>query len=298
MKESTYISIGIPFYNAEKYLEEAICSVLAQTHTQWELILINDGSTDNSLKIANKYAENDTRIRVISDGKNKKLPYRLNEIIREAKYDYIARMDADDLMSCMRLEKQMSYLLKNPEVDLVSTGILSLKNDLKIVGYRTTADGKIISKADAIMGTTGIIHASIVARKSWYERNQYNELSMLAEDYELWLNAFIRDDLEVGFIEETLYYYREEQSVMLNKILKAYNTQIEVIKNISNRYISISDRMKYISKIKLKILVVKGLFALKADNLLHKRRVQNDNISKIKFTLDNELKLIKGEKKV
>ncbi|MEK5752755.1 glycosyltransferase family 2 protein, partial [Acinetobacter variabilis] len=74
-----YISIGIPFFNAEKYLEDAIKSVLAQTFQNWELILVDDGSIDRSLEIARSF--NDPRIRIIADGHNRRLAYRLNQII-------------------------------------------------------------------------------------------------------------------------------------------------------------------------------------------------------------------------
>ena len=293
-----FITIGIPFYNAEDYLEDAICSVLAQTHKHWELILINDGSTDLSMEIANKYAKSDARIRVISDGHNKRLPYRLNEIIKEAKYDFIARMDADDLMSSTRLEKQVHHLHYNNNIDLVSTGLLSLDNSLNLMGYRNTSSEKLITKADAILGSTGIIHASVMAKKSWYNRNPYNEKNLLAEDYELWLNAFLNNDLKVAFIDEALYYYREEQNITLEKILTAYNTQIKIIKHLSSNVLSFSEKLKYISKIKAKSIVAKGLFLLSLGSLLHKRRVQTENIEELETLLNNELKLINDEKRI
>ncbi|CAN6959969.1 Glycosyltransferase 2-like domain-containing protein [Psychrobacter okhotskensis] len=298
MNESTYVTIGIPFYNAEKYLEGAICSVLAQTHTSWELILVDDGSTDQSLEIAKAYAKKENRIKVLSDDRNKKLASRLNQIIDEAKYDFIARMDADDLMSSSRLQKQIHYLHQNLNIDLVSTGVLSLDNNLTLVGYRNTPSNKIITKVDAIVGSTGIIHASILARKSWYERNRYNENSFLAQDYELWLNAFINNDLKAGFIEEQLYYYREEQNITLEKILKAHNTQIKTINHLSNNFLSLSEKLKYISKIKAKSIVAKGLFLFSLDSLLHKRRVQTENIEELETLLNNELSLINGEKRI
>lgn len=296
MKPNIYISIGIPFYNAENYLEDSICSVLAQTHEFWELILVDDGSTDNSLEIAKKYACKDERIRILSDGENKKLPSRLNEIVRESKYDYIARMDADDLISSTRLEKQINYLCNKPSLDLVSTGILSLNNDLSLMGYRTTSSSKIITKVDAIVGSTGIIHASVMARKSWYERNRYNEYSILAEDYELWLNAFFNNDLKVGFLEEQLYYYREEQNITVKKLLTAYNTQIKIVKDISSKYLSLSEKLKYISKVRAKSIIIKGLFSLNLGGLLHKRRVQTKNIHNLQMLLNKELELIGREK--
>jgi len=129
-----YISIGIPFFNAEKFLEDAIKSVLVQTFQDWELILVDDGSTDRSLEIARSFV--DSRIRIISDGYNRRLPYRLNQIISEAKYDIIARMDADDLMAVDRLEKQIKVLTKNPEIDLVVTSLYSIGNKNEILGKR------------------------------------------------------------------------------------------------------------------------------------------------------------------
>ncbi|MCW1511070.1 glycosyltransferase family 2 protein, partial [Acinetobacter baumannii] len=97
------ISIGIPFYNAENFLANAIQSVINQSFKDWELILVDDGSTDKSLDIAREFEKKDNRIKVISDGLNLKLPARLNQIITISKYDFIARMDADDIMHPDRL---------------------------------------------------------------------------------------------------------------------------------------------------------------------------------------------------
>jgi glycosyltransferase involved in cell wall biosynthesis len=271
-----FITVGIPIYNAENYLSDAIKSILAQSYPFWELILVDDGSTDNSLKIAQEFAEKDKRIRVISDGLNKKLPARLNQIIREAKYDYIARMDADDIIAANRFEKQIEFLRNNQNFDLVSTGLLSLKNNLDLVGYRIPYPLKHITLNDAVLGTTGIIHASIMAKKSWYFRNLYNEENRLAEDYELWLNAYLRKDLNVGFIDEPLYFYREEQNIKLEKMIRAYETQISIIKDLNNSSLSGVNKFKYIFKLQQKKILVKVLFLMKADFLLHKRRANSD----------------------
>ena len=289
MRKFEYISIGIPIYNAESYLADAIKSVLAQTYPYWELILVNDGSTDDSLQIAQKFASKDNRIRVISDGLNKKLPARLNQIIHEAKYNYIARMDADDLMHTERLEKQINLLINNPQFDLVSTGLLSLKNNLDLVGYRIPCSSKHITLNDAVLGTTGIIHASIMAKKSWYFRNLYNEKTRLAQDYELWLNAYLRNDLKVGFIEEPLYFYREEQNIRLEKMLRAYDTQISIIKDLSNSFLSDVSKVKYIFKLQQKKILVKILFLIKADFILHKRRANSDRNDEFQRILNKSL---------
>ena len=106
------ITIGIPFYNAETYLADAIRSIFAQTYQDWELILIDDGSTDRSVEIAR--AVKDPRVRVISDGQNNRLPYRLNQITALARFDLVGRMDADDLISPAKFEKQKSILDAHP----------------------------------------------------------------------------------------------------------------------------------------------------------------------------------------
>lgn len=255
MSKFEYISIGIPIYNAEKYLADAIKSVLAQSYPYWELILVDDGSTDGSLKIAQDFATRDSRIRVISDGVNKKLPARLNQIIREAQYDYIARMDADDLMHTERLEKQINFLINNPQFDLVSTSLLSIKNNNDVIGARVYLP-KTVTKQDALIGNSGILHASILAKKSWCRRNFYNEKNALAEDYELWLNAVSNNDLKVGFLPEYLYYYREEGNVTKEKMLMGYTTQIKIIKKYSKGILSPEQSFFLILKFRLKKMIV------------------------------------------
>jgi len=290
------ITIGIAFLNAEPYLADAVKSVLMQTFQDWELILVDDGSTDNSLKIAKQFAEIDKRIRVISDGTNKKLPARLNQIVREAKGEYIARMDADDLISPIRIQRQYDYLQANPSIDLVSTGLLSLKDDLTLVGYRGTRANKSISMLDAFLGTTGIVHASVLAKKSWYLRNQYNENNRLAEDYELWQKAYLNDDLKVGFIDYPLYYYREESSITLKNLLKAYNTQIDIIRNIPEIYLSNRDKTRYIKKFELKKLLTRILFYTGQEEILHNRRVKRENYETYQKQLAKDIQLIQSFK--
>ena len=266
-----YISIGIPFYNAEKYLDYAICSVLAQTHTKWELILIDDGSTDKSLDIAEKYAKLDNRIRVISDGFNKKLPYRLNQIIEESKYDYIARMDADDLMSNNRLEIQLQYLCQYPNIDFISTGYLTIDENNKLTGVRE-CDNYQMDAPMILQGITNILHASLLARKSWYQRNTYNTENVLAEDYELWLTAAKKNDLKYIVINQPLYWYRVTENVTLEKLVQGYNSQIQVIEKYYKGLISEKEKFRISNKFKLKKMLVKGLNRFNLLNLLLNRR--------------------------
>ena len=247
------ISIAIPFYNAEKYLSEAIRSVFAQTHKDWELILIDDGSTDNSLRIAK--AIQDPRVRVISDGQNKRLAGRLNQVTSLAKYDLIARMDADDLMSPNRLQIQFDILTSNPDIDLVSTGMYSILNNEELVGYRGD-DASNVSFDQLIKKEKGILHASLLVRKSWYQRNKYNESLPVGQDSELWMRTSRNQDLKVKIISDPLYIYREEDNITAAKMLKAYRLERNVLsKYVENRVF----KTKYILKSFIKTGVIFSL---------------------------------------
>ena len=272
------ISIGIPIYNAEDYLEDAIKSVLAQSFKNFELILIDDGSTDNSLAIAKSF--NDPRIRIYTDGTNKKLPFRLNQIIQLAKYDYIARMDADDLMDVDRLKKQFEYLKNNHGIDLVTTGMYSIGKHNEILGKRIP-NNKMMTASEILGGITNLLHASMLARKEWCLRNPYRVDNALAEDYELWLSAAIKKDLKYNVIQEPLYYYREVENVKLEKMIKGYNTQIEVINSYYSGVITDSEKDKIIRKFKLKKKIVKFFDIFNLMFILQKRRVQE--VSEIDF---------------
>ena len=264
------ISIGIPFFNAEQYLEDAIKSVLAQTFQNWELILVDDGSTDRSLEIARSF--DDPRIRIISDGYNRRLPHRLNQIINEAKYDFIARMDADDLMAVDRLAKQMKVLNENPDIDLVVTSLYSIGNKNEILGKRIFSNHQMQPK-EILQGLTNLLHPSLLARKEWCQRNPYQVNNCLAEDYELWLSAAIKNDFNYVVLQEPLYFYREVENVKKEKMIRGYNTQIEVIKKYYNNVISDLEKNKIVIKFEIKKIIVKILNFLNLMQILHKRRV-------------------------
>lgn len=213
------ITIGIPFYNAENFLLDSIKSVFAQTHQDWELILIDDGSTDNSLRIAQSIS--DPRVRVYSDGQNKKLAARLNEIITLAKFDFVARMDADDLMSPNRISTLLKFLIENPEYDLVSCGTYSVNNSLELIGVR--GESIINYTLEGLMNKSQrFLHAGLVAHRSWFEKNKYNEELIIGEDVELWRRTAKAGDFRAASIETPLYIYREEQNVTLRKLLTSY----------------------------------------------------------------------------
>ena len=127
------LCIGISFYNAGEFLDYAICSVLNQTYKNWKLLLLNDGSTDNSLDIAMKY-QGDPRIEVLSDGENRGLIYRLNQLISLCESKYFVRMDADDIMHPLRLERQVSFMENNAHIDVLGSWAYSIDVTNKVCG--------------------------------------------------------------------------------------------------------------------------------------------------------------------
>jgi len=257
------ITIAIPFYNAEKYLLDSIKSVFAQSYQDWELILIDDGSKDSSLQIANSIK--DPRVRVLSDGKNKKLAGRLNQVTNIAKYDYIARMDADDLIHPERLAIQLKILEENPDYDIVTSGVYSVLNDLSIVGKRGT-NYRGVSFEEIITRRKGVTHAALLARKSWYERNKYNEALSIAQDLELWTRTSFKNDLKVISIDTPLYVYREEENVTTNKLLRAYKNERQLIKTYKGTF----NKLYFKSLFKSLAVKIIDMFNLKID-LLQKR---------------------------
>lgn len=245
------ITIGVPFYNADKFLEYTILSMLSQTYKNWELILVDDGSSDSSLKIANYYAQKNSRIRVISDGENKKLPARLNQLISESKGDYIARMDADDIMHPERLEKQIGFLQKNQQYDLVSSGLISINNQNEVKGFRCVS--QLYDEFSSPNLSYPIVHPSVMARKSWYERNQYSLAYPRAEDFELWTRAIKSKDFKMAVLPDLLLYYREEGNLSIDKIINSYKDTLKIYsKHHSSSNIDIE-----VLKLNFKIIISK-----------------------------------------
>lgn len=199
-KVNRFVSIGIPFYNNEDYLTFAIQSVINQSHQDWELILINDGSSDSSLEIAQYFVSIDSRVRVISDGLNKKLPARLNQLIDESKYAYIARMDADDIMHPERLAMQLSILENNPDIDVLGTNAYTIDANNNIIGVRQGISNEVVV-------VESFVHPSVMAKASWYKKNKYDEAATKSQDTLLWRSTAASSNFKAT--RQPLMFYRE-----------------------------------------------------------------------------------------
>lgn len=288
------ISIGISFFNAEDTLLDAVRSVFAQTHQQWELILMDDGSTDRSLEIARSI--NDPRVRVYSDGQNKKLATRLNEINSLANFDLIARMDADDFMARDRLERQIDILVRNADIDLVATGIYSLNNQNMPVGRRCISSQHQITPRGLLEGQSGIVHASVVFRKKWTQRNPYREDLPKSQDTNLWVRAYSKNDLRAHIIPEPLYYYQEDSAVTSKKLLLGYSvTRITASEDAGKRFPR-KGRIRAIGVSYTKSFVVKILASIGRLDFIRQRRNCTEINADETSSVMNEIECIQNTK--
>ena len=207
------VSIGIPFYNAQDFLEQAILSVLNQDYKSFELLLIDDGSTDKSLDIA--YRFQDERIKVIHDGQNKGLSARLNELVALSIGEYFVRMDADDIMFPQRISRQLAYLQQHNEVDVVGCSAVTIDIKNKITGIICYPEHP--NNISNVIKHQFFIHPSIMAKRSWFVQNPYDEGAIRMEDYNLWMRTFSK--YRFYNIVEPLLFYRVSGLPYLNKYL-------------------------------------------------------------------------------
>ena len=209
------VTIGIPFYNAEQYLTDAIKSVINQTYLNWNLILLNDGSTDSSLEIAQSFASD--KISVLNDGKNKGLVYRLNQLTELADGAYYARMDADDIMHFERIEKQVAFLQRHLDIDVVGSSYYAIDENNHIVGLR---DVKSEPKNTVDILINGCFaHPSVTGRLKWFKSNKYDGNCERMEDLELWLRTF--SNSKFRNIGEPLLFYRVFGIPVISKYVKS-----------------------------------------------------------------------------
>ena len=178
----------LPVYNAEPYLREAVDSVLAQTYRNFELLALNDGSTDGSLAILRGYEARDKRVRVISRN-NLGLVASLNELIFSARGSYLARMDADDVCMPHRFEQQVLFLNSSPCVAVGGWAIHVNEAGLPIATVKTPSLHSEIDQAH-LKGHTSIWHPTALIRKDAVVRiGGYREEFLHAEDLDLWLRT-------------------------------------------------------------------------------------------------------------
>lgn len=272
-----FLTIGLPFYNNEKTLKSAINSVILQSYGLWELILVDDGSIDNSYNIAYEIAQTDKRIILISDGTNKGLISRLNQIIDLAKGEYIARMDADDMMMPEKLERQMNVLIGNDEIDVIDTAAYTINEKDEPIGIRGTEDLNIRDQK-RLLKKALLFHPTIIAKTSWYKKNKYSEDFIRAEDFELWCRTF--KSTVFHRIKEPYFLYREGNVNVKNYIL-SMKTFRKIIRHYGPGVLSKSEFALEILKTYLKSAVYKVFALFKWQHILSSKRNMKLNESQV-----------------
>jgi glycosyltransferase involved in cell wall biosynthesis len=211
---SAKISVILPVFNACTFLEMAINSILQQSYGDFDLILINDCSTDGSSEIIQKFAKIDERIQVITNIENKGLIFSLNAGLALAKGKYIARMDADDIAHTTRFQKQADFLDQYPEIYLIGSDAYMIDINGNILGNQLSIKGfENISKELWLKST--FIHPSIMFRNT--QEFWYREKAIYCEDYDLYLQLLVQGKKMDNLNEKLLYYRITNTSITRTK---------------------------------------------------------------------------------
>jgi glycosyltransferase involved in cell wall biosynthesis len=213
----------MPFFNAELYLREAIQSILNQSHRSLELILLDDFSTDNSLKIAESYS--DRRIKLIRNSKNIGLTKSLNKALKSVNGKYIARMDADDISLPTRFEKQVSFLEKNLDIDIVGSWVKYLPSE-DILKLPTDDDSIKVS----LLKYSSLVHPAVMIRTLSFEKHgiRYDEGFSSGQDYNLWVSNI--ETLRYSNLDEVLLLLRIHENQISNRLRSTQTENTILIK--------------------------------------------------------------------
>lgn len=232
IKFSPRVSVVMPVYNVALYIEEAIDSILSQTYEDFELIVIDDSSTDNTREIVSSYK--DPRVILIKNEIKSGIANILNIAIKQARGEFIARMDGDDISLPNRLQIQIDFLDNNPSIALCSCALKMFGSDDKVWIREANFENIKIS----MFFHSPILHATSVFRKDVFIKNNlfYNQDTFPAEDYDLWSRSVLK--CELINIPNILYLYRIHNYQTTNDLNK-----VNVIRDIKIKYLlsTISD---------------------------------------------------------
>lgn len=200
------ITVAMPVYNGEKYLARTIDSVLAQTYSNFELLIVNDGSTDNSAKILEKYAMHDKRIRVLHNERNMGIVYTRNRSFSESDSEYIAILDHDDIALPNRLKKQINFLDSHQDFGLVGSWIEQIDENDKLNGIVWKYSVNPEEIRSLMLFGNHFAQSSVTIRKKTLMDMPYRQDYIYAEDYDLWTR--IAEKWKVWNLPKILVRYR------------------------------------------------------------------------------------------
>jgi teichuronic acid biosynthesis glycosyltransferase TuaG len=207
------VSIVMPSYNSERFIGKSIDSVLNQTHQNWELIIIDDCSPDNSIAIIKNYCEIDSRIILIRNEKNLGVAESRNRGIKEARFPYVAFLDSDDLWDKNKLDIQIKFMKENNAVISFTQYYRINEHDVKI-GEVNKIPEKVnyfdLLKGNSIAMSTSMVNSAI-AKKIKFEKIGH-------EDYFFWLKMLKNDNVAKGINIKLVYYRVHSTSLSSNKL--------------------------------------------------------------------------------
>lgn len=214
------ISVILPSYNGERYIAQSIQSVIDQTEQDWELIIVNDCSTDNTLKICENFAKQDSRIKIISNKTNKKLPASLNVGFDAANGKYLTWTSDDNYYKPDALEKMSNYLDNHQDVDLVSMGFDVIDENDNFMYYSENSRRYKRCQESLICGNN--IGAAFMYRKTIADKiGDYDTNTFCAEDYDYWCRIALAG--KIGYSPDNIYVYRLQS----NSLTATKQTQIQ-----------------------------------------------------------------------
>ena len=224
--EENKVSIIIPVYNAEKFIGKTIESVLNQTYKNWEILIFNDKSKDNSLKIIKKYSEKDKRIKVVDSKENVGVVAARNKLTEIATGEFIAFLDADDYWKQNKLEKQIKFMLKNNAL-ISCTEYTRVTEDEKEINDIIIKE--IITYEDMLknnyLGCLTVIYNANKLGKRYFKEREKNE------DYVLWLEIVKETKIIFG-LKENLAFYRVLNNSRSSNKIKAAKDRWDVYRKI------------------------------------------------------------------
>ena len=266
MNDFGLVSIGIPFFNTQRTLADAVRSVFAQSYRNWELLLVDDGSSDGSKDIALQI--DDPRIRILSDGVNRGLSGRLNQIATLARGKYLARMDADDLMHPERIARQCAFLEQNSNIDVIDTTTYTVDDDLTPLGIR--GEEPLDCSPKAILKNGLLIHPTMMARTDWFRKNPYDGVYLRAEDRELWCRTCT--NTKFARLREPLFFYREGLAGNLKNYVSTGATIRKILQQYGPPWIGALRTSLLIGQFSLRTYVYRAATALGMQSKLIQRR--------------------------
>ena len=245
---NTLVSIIMPAYNAENFISESIESVIGQTYTNWELIIVDDGSTDNTRNVVHRYINQDSRIHYFFQENARQAKAR-NKGIKNSKGDIIAFLDADDLWLPLKLELSLKEFY-NGQQDVLFTDSYIFNNSSKLSDYENLPNINIVAKT--YCGDEGLnaflyenkvpILTVIGTKESILNVNCFNEQSNgIAEDYELWLNLLANKHIIRGTdLKLSLYRIHSNSTTATNNmdinVIKMFSRFFAQYPNFKNKY--------------------------------------------------------------